>query len=154
MTEEIVSKTRRKREMTELQALGEALAALPEVQLKEMTLDDGLRAALLEAKRVKSHEAKRRQMQYVGRLMREVDPAPLRAQLAAATGGSAQGAARHRRLEAWRERRRRRPDRVRERAPRRRPAGAARADPQRAQGSRRGQAAAGVPRTVQGAERH
>ena len=90
--------------MTELQALGEALAELPEAQLKEMSLDDGLRAALLEAKRIKSHEAKRRQLQYVGRLMRDVDPAPLRAQLAQATGGSAQAAARHRRLEAWRER--------------------------------------------------
>ena len=89
--------------MTELQALGEALAALPEVQLKEMTLDDGLRAALLEAKRIKSHEAKRRQLQYVGRLMRELDPAPIRAQLEALSQGSAASAAAHKRLEAWRE---------------------------------------------------
>ena len=43
-------------------------------------------------------------MQYIGRLMRDVDAAPLRAQLAEVEGHSAQAAARHRRLEAWRER--------------------------------------------------
>jgi ribosome-associated protein len=101
---EIVSKTRKKREMHELQALGAALAALPESRLRTMPLNDDLREALLEAKRIRSHEAKRRQIQYIGRLMREVDPAPLRAQLAEVEGHSAQAAARHRRLEAWRER--------------------------------------------------
>jgi ribosome-associated protein len=102
--QEIVSKTRRKREMHELQALGTALAELPESQLKEMRLDEGLLAALLEVKRIKSHEAKRRQMQYIGRLMRDVDPAPIRSRLAELEGHSAQATARHRRLEAWRER--------------------------------------------------
>jgi ribosome-associated protein len=102
--QEIVSKTRKKREMHELQALGAALAALSEAQLKAMALDEDLLAALLEAKRIKSHEAKRRQMQYIGRLMRDVDPAPLRSRLAEVEGNSAQAAARHRRLEAWRER--------------------------------------------------
>ena len=90
--------------MHELQALGVALAALPESQLKEMNLGEDLLEALLEAKRIKSHEAKRRQMQYIGRLMRDVDPAPIRSRLAEVEGHSAQGAARHRRLEGWRER--------------------------------------------------
>jgi len=90
--------------MHELQALGVALAALPESQLKEMHLGEDLLEALLEAKRIKSHEAKRRQMQYIGRLMRDVDPAPIRSRLAEVEGHSAQAAARHRRLEAWRER--------------------------------------------------
>jgi ribosome-associated protein len=102
--QEIVSKTRKKREMHELQALGVALAALPETQLKEMHLGEDLLEALLEAKRIKSHEARRRQMQYIGRLMREVDPAPIRSRLAEIEGNSAQAGARHRRLEAWRER--------------------------------------------------
>ncbi len=104
MQEEIVSKTRRKREMLELQALGVALAALSEMQLKSMGLAEALAAAVLEAKRIKSHEAKRRQMQYIGRLMRDVDPAPIRSRLAELEGSSAQATARHRRLEAWRER--------------------------------------------------
>jgi ribosome-associated protein len=102
--QEIVSKTRKKREMLELQALGAALAELPESQLKDMSLDQNLLEAILEAKRIKSHEAKRRQMQYVGRLMRDIDAAPIRAALAEIDGGSAQATARHRRLEAWRER--------------------------------------------------
>jgi len=100
VSDEIVSKTRRKREMTELQSLGAALVEVPEGQLD--FLPDDLREAVLEAKRIKSHEAKRRQLQYIGRLMRDVDPAPIRARLAEIEGGSAQAAARHRRLEAWR----------------------------------------------------
>jgi ribosome-associated protein len=102
--QEIVSKTRKKREMHELQALGAALVALPEAQLKEMRLNGDLLEAVLEAKRIKSHEAKRRQMQYIGRLMRDVDPAPIRSRLAEIEGTSAQATARHRRLETWRER--------------------------------------------------
>jgi len=102
--QEIVSKTRKKREMHELQALGVALAELSESQLKEMRLGEDLLEALLEAKRIRSHEAKRRQMQYIGRLMREVDPAPIRSRLAELEGSSAQATARHRRLETWRER--------------------------------------------------
>lgn len=90
--------------MHELQALGVALAALPESQLRTMNLAGDLLDALLEAKRIKSHEAKRRQMQYIGRLMRSLDPAPIRARLAELEGNSAQATARHRRLEAWRER--------------------------------------------------
>jgi ribosome-associated protein len=102
--QEIVSKTRKKREMHELQALGAALVRLSDSQLEIIEIPEKLREALLEAKRIKSHEAKRRQMQYIGRLMREVDPAPLRSRLAELEGTSAQAAARHRRLEAWRER--------------------------------------------------
>jgi len=98
-----VSKTKRKKEMLDLQALGAELVDLPESQVASLQIDANLREALLEAKRIKSHEARRRQMQYIGRLMREVDPAPIRAQLDALTGHSAQEAARHRRLEALRE---------------------------------------------------
>jgi ribosome-associated protein len=102
--DEPVSKTRRKHQMLELQALGSALVALPQSRLSQMRLEDELFQAVVEAKRIKSHEAKRRQLQYIGRLMREVDPEPIRAQLAAIEGGSAQAVAAHRRLEAWRER--------------------------------------------------
>ena len=104
MDDTFVSKTKRKQEMTALQSLGAKLVALPESQLADMPMDEALREALLEAKRIKSHEAKRRQLQYIGRLMRDVDPAPLRERLDAIVGHSAQAAAEHRRLEAWRER--------------------------------------------------
>ncbi len=90
--------------MLELQALGMALARLPDSRLETIEIPQNLREALFEAKRIRSHEAKRRQMQYIGRLMRELDPAPIRSVLAEVEGGSAQANARHRRLEAWRER--------------------------------------------------
>jgi len=104
MDDEIVSKTKRKQEMHALQALGAALVSLPESELRELSLDPALREAVLEAKRIRSHEARRRQIQYIGRLMREVDPAPIRERLAATEGRSAAAVAQHRRLEAWRER--------------------------------------------------
>ena len=99
-----VSKTRRKQEMHELQALGAALVELPEARLRGLELDERLRQAVLEAKRISSHEARRRQLQYIGRLMREVDPAPIRARLEALEGTSAEATARHKRLEQLRSR--------------------------------------------------
>jgi ribosome-associated protein len=103
VSDELVSKTRKKREMTELQALGAALVEIPEQQLRGV-LPEALFNAILEAKRITSHEARRRQMQYIGKLMRNVDAAPIRAKLAEIEGGSAQAVARHKRLEAWRTR--------------------------------------------------
>jgi len=90
--------------MLELQALGVALTELPEAQVEVMGLEPALEQAVLEAQRMKSHEAKRRQLQYIGRLMRDVDAEPIRARLATLEGHSAQATARHRRLEALRER--------------------------------------------------
>jgi len=97
------SKTQRKKEMLDLQALGVELVELPESRVATMDLPEPLRAAVLEAKRITAHEGRRRQLQYIGRLMRDVDPAPIRAQLDALTGHSAQEIARHKRLEALRE---------------------------------------------------
>jgi ribosome-associated protein len=102
MDEEFVSKTKRKQEMHALQALGVELVALPESLLNDMALDPPLLAAILETKRTKTHGGIRRQMQYIGRLMRDVDPAPIRERLAGLRGESAQAAAAHRRLEALR----------------------------------------------------
>ena len=104
MQDDLVSKSRRKRESHELQALGAALVDLSEAQLAETPLDDTLRAAVLEAKRIRSHEARRRQLQYIGRLMREIDAGPIRARLDELSGASSQASLRHRRLEALRER--------------------------------------------------
>jgi len=90
--------------MHDLQALGVELVELSEGVLAAVRMPEELRAAVLEAKRIKAHEGRRRQIQYIGRLMRDIDPAPLREQLDALTGHSAAEAARHRRLEALRER--------------------------------------------------
>jgi ribosome-associated protein len=98
-----VSKTKRKKEMHELQAIGAELVELPDAQLAQIDMPENLREAVLEAKRIKAHEGKRRQMQYIGRLMRDIDPAPIRERLDALSGQSAQEAARHKRLEQLRE---------------------------------------------------
>jgi ribosome-associated protein len=60
--------------------------------------------AVLEAQRIRSHEARRRQVQYIGKVMRSVDPAPVRALLAEVSGRSSAARARQKQLESWRER--------------------------------------------------
>jgi len=104
MHDEPVSKTRRKQEMHALQALGVALVELADSHLAAMELPPDLGTAVREAKRITSHEGRRRQLQYIGRLMRDVDPEPIRRQLDAIVGHSAAETARHRRLEVWRAR--------------------------------------------------
>ncbi len=98
------SKTRRKRQMEDLQHLGEALVKLPPSQFEQMALPEDLRAAVADCRRFTRHEAVRRQMQFIGRLMRGIDGAPIRAQLDALRGRSAQATARLHRAERWRER--------------------------------------------------
>lgn len=103
MDEETPSKTQRKRQMEALQDLGERLVALNKERLAQMDLPDSLRAAVEEARRIRSHGALRRQMQYIGKLMRSVDPEPIRACFAAWDGSSREHAAWLHRLERLRE---------------------------------------------------
>jgi ribosome-associated protein len=101
---EFVSRTKKKQQVEELQKLGAALVDLPAVQLESLALPDLLLKAVLEAQRITSHEARRRQIQYIGKVMRKVDPEPVRTALAAVDGRSAAARAQQRRLESWRER--------------------------------------------------
>jgi ribosome-associated protein len=96
------SKTQAKRESHDLQALGEAVAELPEAQLAALDLPETLRLAIHEWRRTRSHEGRRRQLQYIGKLMRGVDPAPLREAVAARRLGPAQDALRLHQAESWR----------------------------------------------------
>ena len=104
MEAEFVSRTKKKQHVEELQKLGAALVNLPPMQLASLALPDVLLKAVLEAQRISSHEARRRQIQYIGKVMRKVDPEPVRAALAAVDGRSAAARAQQRRLESWRER--------------------------------------------------
>lgn len=98
-----LSKTRRKQAMEELQSLGEELVALAVDQVKRIDIPDDLRDAVVEAQRMTRHdEAKRRQMQYIGKLMRGVDVEPIRAALALVRGESAGETAKLHRLERLR----------------------------------------------------
>ena len=102
--EEKPSKTQRKREMHELQALGARLVELNTEQLAEVGLPDDLREAIEFARRTTKHEARRRQMQYIGKLMRSVDPAPIREKLKIWDGISVEHTAQQHRIERWRDR--------------------------------------------------
>ena len=99
-----VSKTKRKQAMNELQDMGGELVKLGNSRLAELKLPEELLTAVLEAKRITSNGATRRQIQYIGRLMRDVDVAPIKAKLDAWSGNSKAEAARFHRLERWRER--------------------------------------------------
>lgn len=77
-----ISKTRRKQQMHALQALGERLVKLPAQQLARVPMPEDLAQAVHEARRTKSHEGLRRQMQYVGKLMRSVDASAIEQALA------------------------------------------------------------------------
>lgn len=101
---EPVSKTQRKRQVAGLQELGAELVTLNEDQLAGIELPERLRDAVTEARRITAFEAKRRQLQYIGKLMRGVDPGPIRAALDAAHARSHGEAAAHKRTEAWRAR--------------------------------------------------
>lgn len=98
------SKSARKRAAHAAQDLGEALISLSDTELAALALPDELRAALRAARRITSRAAGARQRQYIGKLMRELDPVPLRAALAARGAVSAREAERFRRVEEWRER--------------------------------------------------
>lgn len=99
-----VSKTRKKETMHELQDLGAALIELSRDQLKKMDLPEDIHAAVLDWQRFTAREAKRRQLQYIGRLMRNAEPEPIRAALALIRGQSAAETARMHRLERLRDR--------------------------------------------------
>ena len=76
------SKSARKREAASLQELGIKLSALPDQEIKALNLPDSLFVALRDLRRLPSHGAQIRQRQYIGKLMREIDPEPVLAKLA------------------------------------------------------------------------
>ena len=73
-----LSKSARKREVQELQALGEQLVGLSDEQISSMALEEKLHDAVVAAARIKSRGALRRQYQLIGKFMRDVDPEPIR----------------------------------------------------------------------------
>jgi len=97
------SKTRLKQQMHDLQRLGQALAELPEPRLADTPMPDALREAIEQLRRTRSHEGRRRQLQYVGKQMRQADPQPLREAVAAFQLGSARDTLRLHEAERWRD---------------------------------------------------
>lgn len=99
-----ISKTRRKKQMNDLQDLGVELTRLSEQTLKKMNLPSDLHEAVQMHKKITSNGALKRQTQYIGRLMREIDPAPIRQFLAQMRGENVAHNAFLQRVEQARER--------------------------------------------------
>ena len=97
------SRTQKKNATHALQEIGERLVGLPADQLKRTPMPDILRDAVMDARRFTKHEAIRRQQQYIGKLMRDIDPAPIEAALAIFDGVSDVEKARLHRLEKERD---------------------------------------------------
>ena len=99
----VFSKTQLKQQAHELQVLGAELAELPASRIAAAAMPDALRAAIAEFRRTKSHEGKRRQLQYIGKQMRRADAEPLREAVAAFKLGSAQDTLMLHLAERWRD---------------------------------------------------
>ena len=97
-----ISKTKLKKASHDLQELGEALVALPDDRLDALPLPEILIDAVREFKRTRSHEGKRRQMQYIGKLMRRTDAEPIRAAVTEVQLGSAKDTLALHEAERWR----------------------------------------------------
>jgi ribosome-associated protein len=97
------SKSQRKRDMHDLQALGQTLTSLSPANLRKLPLDEHILIAILDAQSFKN-EALRRQLQYIGKLMRNVDPEPLRVAIENINKGSREENKRFHDLEKWRDR--------------------------------------------------
>ena len=98
------SKTKIKKQMHDLQDLGAELVALGKDQLAQLDIPENLRDAIREMHRINKFGAQRRQMQYIGKLMRDVETAPIIAKLNAWKGISQQHTGYMHQLERWRER--------------------------------------------------
>jgi ribosome-associated protein len=72
------SKSQRKRDAQALQALGVQLVALSAAQLARLALPETLHEAVLAVQRMRSHGAHTRQLQYIGKVMRQLEPTALR----------------------------------------------------------------------------
>jgi ribosome-associated protein len=98
------SKSARKREAAEAKDLGKSLIELKESDLRALNLDERLFDAILAAQKITSRGGLARQRQYIGKLMRDVDPAPIEAALASRAKHQVVDAEKHKRIETWRAR--------------------------------------------------
>lgn len=98
------SRSARKREAEGLQKLGEQLVELPAAQLREIPLAPELLDAIQLAQRIRDHSGRRRQLQLIGKLMRQQDAEPIQAALDHLQQRSAAAIAEHHQAERWRER--------------------------------------------------
>lgn len=98
------SKTARKKQMLALQKIGEALVDLPAPQLAKIPLEWPLDEAVAAARSLTTHEARRRQLQFIGKLMRNLDVEPIAAALEKVQLKGQLSKAKFHQVERWRDR--------------------------------------------------
>ena len=101
--DEFISKTQRKKQATQLQDVGAALVELSIEQIKRMEMPEALREAVLDCKSITKHEARRRQMQWIGKLMRKMDCDRIAEQLSALEAPTKRQTALFHVAEKWRD---------------------------------------------------
>ena len=104
MDELHTSKSERKREAKRTQEMGLKLTKLNARQFGQIPLTDDLTHAFAEYRRITSNAAKRRQLQFISKLIRSADVAAIQAALSLAEGKSAQARYKTHQLETWRDR--------------------------------------------------
>ena len=99
-----VSKSQLKRESHALQSLGEELVELPSSKLAKIPMPDELAEAVALARKIKQRGGRKRQLQYIGKVMRKIDAEPIQQAMDALKNDSAKDTARLHKLEQWRDR--------------------------------------------------
>ncbi len=103
MDDDVKSRTQKKNEARALQKLGEQLLTLTPQQLDSIDMPPELREAVGDALKTTSHGARRRQIKYLGTIMRRTDPEPIRKALANLELGDQRKVLAFKKIEAWRD---------------------------------------------------
>ena len=102
--DQLISKSQLKREAHAITRLGEQLVELDEKKLRQFELPENILDAVLAARKIRAHGARKRQLLYLGKLLRTIDTSDISARLASLNNQSKEDAAAFQRLEQWRDR--------------------------------------------------
>ena len=102
--DQLISKSQLKREAHAITRLGEQLIELDEKKLRQFDLPENILDAVLAARKIKAHGARKRQLLYLGKLLRTIDTSDISARLTSLHSQSREDAAAFQRLEQWRDR--------------------------------------------------
>jgi ribosome-associated protein len=102
---ERISRTQKKRKAELLQKLGERLVDLDDSALDAVSISEELREAVVQARTISRHEARRRQLQYIGRLMRDAgaEPSDIQSAIERATESGGDEKRKFKQAETWRD---------------------------------------------------
>ena len=101
---ELISKSQLRRDALEVKALAARLIAMNPSTLGRLPLDETVRAAIVEGRRIRSHVARKRQLQFVAKLLRREELEPIAAALASLDDDARRTTVRQHRCEEWRDR--------------------------------------------------